>query len=48
MTSPHHEDWLGWQGQIPGEQHLLSKRPKLTVLTSEGKIRVHFIGLVDT
>jgi hypothetical protein len=26
----------------------MGKRPKLTVLTSEGKIRVHFIGLVDT
>ncbi len=23
MTNPHREDWLRWQGQTPGKQHLL-------------------------
>ena len=23
MMYPHHEDWLGWQGQVHGKQRLL-------------------------
>jgi hypothetical protein len=35
MTDPHREDWLQWQGQTPGKQHLLKWDSRGTQLGGE-------------